>query len=99
VEDIIAGIHDAIAGRVTRMIGRLEIVPDVLFTGGVAQNIGVVNALREKLNCELLVPEKPLLSGALGAALFGKEIVEKAQSQNKPVPKGERRLEQVTFFS
>ena len=99
VADIISGIHDAIASRVIRMIGRLEVEPDVLFTGGVAQNIGVVKALQEKLGCEIYIPEQPLLSGALGAALFGKEIVMKALSQNKPVSRVARRLEQATFFT
>jgi predicted CoA-substrate-specific enzyme activase len=45
LEDILAGIHDAIASRVAKMVERLKVEPDVLFTGGVAKNIGVVNAL------------------------------------------------------
>ena len=97
-EDIIAGVHDAIASMVVRMIGRLKIEPDVLFTGGVAKNSGMVKALKEKLGGELFIPEQPMLSGALGGALFGKEIVMKALSQNKPVSRGERCLEKATFF-
>jgi predicted CoA-substrate-specific enzyme activase len=74
LEDIIAGLHDAIAMRVVEMVRRLKIEPDVVFTGGVAKNIGVVNAIKENLGCEVSVPEEPLLSGALGAALLGREI-------------------------
>lgn len=99
LEDIVAGIHDAIAGRVTSMVARLKSEGDVLFTGGVAKNIGVVKAFERNLGCQVLVPEEPLLSGAVGAALLGKEIVLKAQAQNEPVHREKRHLDQVTFFS
>jgi predicted CoA-substrate-specific enzyme activase len=98
LEDIVAGIHDAIASRVARMVERLKVEPDVLFTGGVAKNIGVVKALERNLGCEVFVPEEPLLSGAVGAALLGKEITLKALAQGEPVQKGERRLDEATFF-
>ena len=98
VEDIVAGIHEAIASRVAGMVRRLKVEPDVVFTGGVAKNIGVVKAIKDNLGCEVLVPEDPLISGALGAALLGKEIVLKALSKGEPIPRGERRLEEATFF-
>jgi predicted CoA-substrate-specific enzyme activase len=98
LEDIVAGLHDAIAGRVARMVRRLKIEPDVVFTGGVARNIGVVKALEEKLGCPVFVPEEPLLSGAMGAALLGKELTAKAVAQGEPIQRGERRLEEATFF-
>jgi predicted CoA-substrate-specific enzyme activase len=98
LEDIVAGIHDAIASRVAGMVARLKVEPDVLFTGGVANNIGVVKALKEKLGCEILVPENPLLSGAIGAALLAKEITLKAISRGEPVPKGNRRLDKASFY-
>lgn len=98
LEDIVAGIHDAIASRVARMVARLKSGPDVLFTGGVAKNIGVVKALEKNLGCGVIVPDEPLLSGAIGAALLGKEITLKALARGKSVPRGERRLDEVTFF-
>jgi activator of 2-hydroxyglutaryl-CoA dehydratase len=99
LEDIVAGLHDAIAGRVVRMVRRLKIEPDVVLTGGVAKNVGVVRAVRENLGCEVFVPEDPLLSGALGAAILGKEIVLKALTKGEPIPRKERRLEEATFFT
>ena len=98
VEDIVAGVHDAIAGRTVGMIRRLKIEPDVVFTGGVAKNTGVVKAVRENLGCEVLVPEDPLLSGAIGAAILGKELTLKALAKGEPIQRKERRLEEATFF-
>jgi len=64
-----------------------------------AKNIGVVRALEENLGCKILVPEEPLLSGASGAALIGKDIVLKAMSAGEVVPRGERRFDDVKFFT
>ena len=98
IEDIVAGVHDAIASRTVGMLKRLKIEPDVVFTGGVAKNTGVVKAVRENLGCEVLVPEEPLLSGAIGAALSGKELTLKALAKGEPIPRQERHLEEATFF-
>jgi predicted CoA-substrate-specific enzyme activase len=98
LEDIVAGLHDAIASRAASMVKKLKIEPDVVFTGGVAKNIGVVKALKEHLGCEIFVPEEPLLSGATGAALLAKEQALKALARGEPIQKGERRLEEATFF-
>jgi predicted CoA-substrate-specific enzyme activase len=98
VADILAGIHDAIASRVARMVERLRVEPDVLFTGGVAKNVGVVKTLQEKLGCEVLVPEEPLLSGAIGAALLSREIMQQVLAKGEPVRKAERRLVEVDLF-
>jgi predicted CoA-substrate-specific enzyme activase len=99
VEDIVAGLHEAIASRVAGMVKRLKVEPDVVFTGGVARNRGVVKALEENLRCRILVPKEPLLSGALGAALLGRESVLKSLAEGKPLVRGERRLEAATFFN
>ncbi len=98
LEDIIAGLHDAIASRVVGMVKRLKIEPDVVLTGGVAKNAGVVNAVEEKLGYEVLVPEDPLLSGAVGAAILGRELTLKALASGEPIQRKERHLEEVTFF-
>jgi predicted CoA-substrate-specific enzyme activase len=99
IEDIVAGVHDAIASRVVAMVRRLGIEPDVVFTGGVAKNIGVVKAIKENLGCDVLIPDDPLISGALGAAILGKELAQKAMARGETLAKKERRLEVATFFS
>lgn len=99
LEDIAAGLHDAVTGRVCRMARKLKIEPDVVFTGGVAKNVGMVRAMKENLGQEVFVPEEPLLSGALGAAILAKEITLKAEAEGAPLIRKERRLEEATFFS
>ena len=98
LEDIVAGLHNALAGRVARMVQRLRVEPDVVLTGGVAKNIGVVRAMQENLGYKLLVPPDPLLTGAIGAAILGKEITSKAMAEGVPIERKERHLEEVTFF-
>jgi activator of 2-hydroxyglutaryl-CoA dehydratase len=69
-----------------------------VLTGGVAKNIGIVKAMKENLGCELLVPEEPLLTGAIGAAILAKENYMKATAKGETISKRARRLEKATFF-
>ncbi|NOY22547.1 MAG: 2-hydroxyglutaryl-CoA dehydratase [Acidobacteria bacterium] len=69
-ENIIAGIHRSIAARTVAMANRVGIVPDIVMTGGVSRNIGVVRALEKLLNLPVTVPENAQLTGAIGAALL-----------------------------
>ena len=98
-ESIVAGLHDSIAIRVARMTRKLKIEPDVVFTGGVAKNSGVVRSLEEHLGVKLFVPDDPLLTGALGAALMGRDAVMRAIARDEPIKRGPRRLEAASFFS
>ncbi len=98
IEDILAGLHDAIAGRAFRMASKLKIEGDVVFTGGVAKNIGMVKALEDHLGRHVYVCEEPLITGALGAALLGRERVNKAIQKGKPLISKDRRLDPTSFF-
>jgi (R)-2-hydroxyacyl-CoA dehydratese activating ATPase len=69
-ENIIAGIHDSIAARVSAMVGRIRWMPPVMMTGGVAQNSGVVHALEKKIGHCLVVTPNAQMTGAIGAALI-----------------------------
>jgi predicted CoA-substrate-specific enzyme activase len=99
LENILAGLHDALAGRIAALAQRLGIEPDLVLTGGVAKNIGIVRAMKESLGCEILVPEEPLLTGALGAAILAKETYMKAMAAGEALPIKSRRLEKATFFT
>jgi len=69
-ENIIAGIHEAIGSRVAAMMSRLGLhsTTQVMMTGGVAKNIGVVKALEKRLECSIDVSPHAQLTGAIGAA-------------------------------
>ncbi|MBI4187316.1 MAG: 2-hydroxyglutaryl-CoA dehydratase [Chloroflexi bacterium] len=99
LEDVVAGVYDAIARRTVNMLKQLGVEPDVVFTGGVARNAGMVKAVRDNLCYDVFVPEDPLITGAMGAALLGKELVLKARAKGQPILRKERRLEEATFFS
>jgi len=77
-QDIIAGIHDAITSRVASMARRVPIAEDVVLTGGVSKNVGVVGALSKNLGYDIQVSELSQIAGALGAAILAREAGEKA---------------------
>ena len=68
--DIINGIHKSVANRVVGLANRVGVQEDIVMTGGVAQNIGVVSALEEQLGRKIHVSPLTQYNGALGAALF-----------------------------
>ena len=73
IEDIIAGIHASVAGRVSGLVKRVGVEEKVIMVGGVAKNSGVVYAMEKALKIDIIVPELAQLTGALGAALFAYE--------------------------
>ena len=75
--DIAHGIHNAIAGKAISLLKRVGIEGVCMMTGGVAKNSGVVRSLEEKLGTKLYISEEPEIVGALGAALFALENLEK----------------------
>jgi predicted CoA-substrate-specific enzyme activase len=98
VSDLLAGVHHSLADRICRMVNRLRVEEEVIVTGGGAKNRGLLKALSEQLGHEILVPEEPLITGALGAALLGKEIVEKAKESHTSLKTKERILEQIEIL-
>jgi predicted CoA-substrate-specific enzyme activase len=98
ISDLLAGVHYSLADRICRMVNRLRVEDEVVVTGGGAKNRGLLKALSEQLGHEILVPEEPLITGALGAALLGKEITEKARKKNTPLTTKERILEEIEIL-
>lgn len=78
--DIINGIHHSVAARVAGLAHRVGVRDQVVMTGGVAQNKGVVQALEQELNCTIHTSPLTQYNGALGAALFAYERYNKAQA-------------------
>lgn len=73
-ENIIAGIHESIATRITAMANRVGVKQPLMMTGGVAKNIGVVRALEKKLNMTIEVLETAQVMGAIGAAVLAANL-------------------------
>jgi predicted CoA-substrate-specific enzyme activase len=73
-QDIIAGIHESIAARVSSMIARVGVKEPVMVTGGVARNIGVVKALEKKLGVKIEVSPYAQVNGAIGAAILAASL-------------------------
>jgi predicted CoA-substrate-specific enzyme activase len=76
--DIAAALYQAIARRVTGMVGQVGLREKVVMTGGVAKSIGIIQALERKLGTTLLIPEEPQIVGAYGAAIVAAEQVASA---------------------
>lgn len=70
-EDILAGVHKAMAAKIANLIVRIGLTRDCAVTGGGAMDIGLVRTLETELGVPLLVPVEPQISAALGAAILG----------------------------
>jgi len=70
IEDILLGVHQSIAGRSAGLLRRVGIEDEVTFTGGVARNVAMIDALQASLGHRVNVSEESHYMGALGAALF-----------------------------
>jgi len=67
--EIARAVFDSMADRVSSMVHRLGINPDIALVGGVAKDVGFIESLKRKLGTKILVPDYPEYAGALGAAL------------------------------
>lgn len=77
-EDILGGVHLAIAKRTLSLARRISIEPEVTMTGGVARNIGMVSALEEVLGRKMQISPEAHFIGAVGAALFALEKLDQS---------------------
>ncbi|MBM4248565.1 MAG: hypothetical protein FJ149_03875 [Euryarchaeota archaeon] len=80
-EDIIAGIHEALAKRLATMARKVGVRREVFFDGGPARNIGMRAALEKELGVTLVVPERPQIVTATGAAVLAAARLAKAGGQ------------------
>jgi len=77
-EDILNGVHLAIARRTVSLARRVPIEPQISLTGGVARNVGMVRALEQILGASLQVSAEAQFTGAIGAALFALEKMDQS---------------------
>jgi predicted CoA-substrate-specific enzyme activase len=72
-EDLLAGLHRALAAQIDALAVRLGIEKDVAVVGGGARDAGLVKALEEIRGYPLFVPQEPHMTAALGAAIIASE--------------------------
>jgi predicted CoA-substrate-specific enzyme activase len=69
-EDILAGVNESLVAKVIANSQRIGVEPELVLTGGVAKNSGLVETFRRQIGMNVLVPPFPEITGALGAALL-----------------------------
>lgn len=84
INDILAGAHDALVRRITSLIERVGVQPELSISGGIAKNTGVVTRIEKYLNVKAHIWKDPQAIGALGAALFAAAAAQKQDRPNRP---------------
>ena len=72
-EDLLAGIHRALAAQLHTLAERLGIEKDLALVGGGARDAGLVKAMEEISGDRVIVPPDPHMTAALGAAIIASE--------------------------
>jgi predicted CoA-substrate-specific enzyme activase len=84
VENIVAGLCQALVRNYLGNIAKgKEILPPIVFQGGVAANVGIRKALADQLKYDITVPERFGVMGAIGAALLAYEWHQEARSASR----------------
>jgi len=79
-EDILAGIHRAMAHRIAIMGSPVGFQSEIVFSGGVAYNDAMRKALEAEIKLPIRVLKNPQTTGALGAAILAKAELSRRQS-------------------
>ena len=75
--DVLAGACQALVARVKNQLKRIGVEEDFVISGGIAHNVGVVRRVEEQLGLEAHICFQPQILGAVGAALFARDLLEK----------------------
>jgi predicted CoA-substrate-specific enzyme activase len=68
-EDILAGIHKALADKIATLVDRVGMEEKCVISGGGGLNVGLIRKIEDNLGTTLLVPPQPQIINALGAAI------------------------------
>lgn len=78
--DISAGVHMASAKRVVSLLRVIPLESDIVFTGGVSNNVGMKHALEKLLGKTIVTPRLDMVyAGALGAAVYAQRMALEAR--------------------
>jgi predicted CoA-substrate-specific enzyme activase len=73
IANIVAGIHESMVDRLFAMAQRVGLQPEVVMSGGVSKDVGIIWAMETRLGKQVRVPADPQVVGALGAALIAQQ--------------------------
>ena len=94
-ENIAAGIHLATARRVKNLVNRLGLEPELVFSGGVSNNVGMWKALEQSLGEKIsTVRLDTVYAGALGAAILAQKSLAGEQIAEQ-LPRGRAKQQSV----
>jgi predicted CoA-substrate-specific enzyme activase len=82
-ERVLAALCSANARRAAQLLRRVSVEKELVVTGGIAKNIGVVTRLERELGVKALQARPgfdPQLAGAIGAALFANDAATKDEA-------------------
>ncbi|NTW05020.1 MAG: 2-hydroxyglutaryl-CoA dehydratase [Peptococcaceae bacterium] len=78
LSDIVNGLCEALVRNYLNNVGKgKEILPPVVFQGGVAANAGIKAAFEKELDLPVIIPEYYNVMGAIGAAQLAREETDK----------------------
>lgn len=79
VEEILAALCDGMTDRIKGLVRRVGVEEDFVISGGIAKNVGIVSRLEQALGVKARIPPEPQIVGAVGAALFARELLLKGR--------------------
>jgi bzd-type benzoyl-CoA reductase Q subunit len=83
ISKVLASYHAAMAHRVVNLLDRIGMEKEFAITGGIAKNTGIVTRLKRELGVEPLTTEYDAqTAGAIGAALFARDLLLKERKEN-----------------
>ena len=72
-EDILAGVHQSLTSKLASLVARVTLTEDCALCGGGALDVGLVKTVESTLGVKVLVPPKPQVVTALGAAVMARD--------------------------
>ena len=75
LEEILAALCEGVAERVKGLVRWVGLEEAFVISGGIAKNMGIVSRLEKRLEVTAHIPPEPQIVGAVGAALFARDLL------------------------
>lgn len=82
LEDILRGVFRGLVHRIYPLLLKVAFEREVTLVGGMARNVGIIKALEEQIGYSPVIPESPIIVGALGAAIMARENVSEVKESH-----------------